>query len=237
MDCLEHQKTHYSNSLVSNPPGVMYYNFEWWKCFCTGSLYITFSKDTKGAILDNNKKRTPPKLFYSEQTVYCTMESCIRLVFVSSLRFFTAYEVQQHVSRVIPNSTYTLFTVTKNLFHNRYLTSGEKKFDWNDSSSSSGLHAAPLLLQGVGMFEPRGADHGGVVQARPRRRRRRRVDGTGELGPGWSRDVEPPAAGEGQTVSGTGAHRIRGESHMLSVWSMFQFHFNVYYIYYSLLIT
>lgn len=88
MDCLEHQKTHYSNSLVSNPPGVMYYNFEWWKCFCTGSLYITFSKDTKGAILDNNKKRTPPKLFYSEQTVYCTMESCIRLVFVSSLRFF-----------------------------------------------------------------------------------------------------------------------------------------------------
>lgn len=59
------------------------------------------------------------------------------------------------------------------------------------------------------MFGPRGAGHSGVVRARPQQCRR--VDGTGEPGTGRPRDVEPPPAGEGQAVSGTGAHRIRGK--------------------------
>lgn len=55
------------------------------------------------------------------------------------------------------------------------------------------------------MFGPRGAE---------RPQQRRQVDGTGEPGPGRPRDVEPPAAGEGQAVSGIGAHRLRGERHV-----------------------
>lgn len=61
------------------------------------------------------------------------------------------------------------------------------------------------------MFGPRGAGHSGV-QARPRQHRH--VDRTGEPGSGRPRDMEPPAAGEGQAVSGTGAHRIRGDTHV-----------------------
>lgn len=60
------------------------------------------------------------------------------------------------------------------------------------------------------MFGPGGAGHSGVMQARPQQRWW--MDRTGEPGSGRPRDVEPPAAGEGQTVSGTRAHRIRGEA-------------------------
>lgn len=59
------------------------------------------------------------------------------------------------------------------------------------------------------MFGSGRAGHSGVVQARPLQHRR--LDGSGEPGPGRPGDVEPPAAGEGQAVPGTGAHRIRGK--------------------------
>ncbi len=60
------------------------------------------------------------------------------------------------------------------------------------------------------MCGPRGENHSGIVQAKPQQRLR--VDGAGQPGPGRPRDVEPPAAGEGQAVPGTGAHRVRGEA-------------------------
>jgi len=65
------------------------------------------------------------------------------------------------------------------------------------------------------MSGPRGAGHSGVMQARPQQRGR--VDGPGEPGPGRPGDVEPPAAGEGQAVSGAGAHSIRGNEERCSV--------------------
>lgn len=39
------------------------------------------------------------------------------------------------------------------------------------------------------------------------------LDRTRESGPGRPRDVEAPAAGEGQAVQRIGAHRLRGSGH------------------------
>lgn len=88
-------------------------------------------------------------------------------------------------------------------------------------------HAAPLP-QGFRMFGPRGAGHSGVLQTWPRKQQR--VDRTEQPGPGRSRDVEPSAAGEGQAASGTGAHRIRGETHILREYCESVLHSPEYYI-------
>lgn len=50
----------------SQTPGAKNYNFEWWKCFCTGSYLLGFSKDTKGVILDGNNKKPPPETSFTQ---------------------------------------------------------------------------------------------------------------------------------------------------------------------------
>lgn len=110
MACLEHQKTHYSNPLVSKPPVQSIIILSDESVFAQAHSYWGFQKTPKEQSWTTTTKRIPPQKL--------TIESCIKsydLVFVFSLSFFDYTELLNRAARyekyrtISPGSSHTEF--------------------------------------------------------------------------------------------------------------------------------
>lgn len=212
MGCLEHQKPHYSNSLVYKPQvqSIIILRDE---SICAQAYSSSgFQKTPK----DEKEPRTRNVFFtlcrafkaqWRVASHPVTWYLCLQEVFINfSEQFRTAG--RKKCNTVAPGCL--LVNGFKIIIQKVYIYSVTEIIP---VCSSTTPHAAAPFSQCFSMFGPTEADDCKILQKTPQQQQQQRwVDKTGEPDSGWPRDVETPAAGEGQAVSGTGAHRIRGQT-------------------------